>query len=146
VGVENGYDRITINGTVAWEKGNYTAFASATAFTDGDSNHIKFKIQSGNWNIVASAAITKPSFQIDAAQFITVFPNPVNDYLYVSFKLTGGKPIQLSLTSLSGARLLELGSVNDGDRIPMDRLPAGVYIITIATPDDKKYAARIIKL
>jgi alpha-L-rhamnosidase len=146
VGVENGYDRITINGTVAWEKGNYTAFASTTAFTDGDSNHIKFKIQSGNWNIVASAAITKPSFQIDAAQFITVFPNPVNDYLYVSFKLTGGKPIQLSLTSLSGAKLLELGSVNDGDRIPMDRLPAGVYIITIATPDDKKYAARIIKL
>ncbi|MES2329488.1 MAG: alpha-L-rhamnosidase C-terminal domain-containing protein [Bacteroidota bacterium] len=95
---------------------------------------------------VAVFYIAKALFEIDEKQYITLFPNPAVDYVSIIYKLNSVKPVQVSISALNGTRLMNLENVNSGDRISLDVLSHGVYLVTVTNPEDKRqYTTKLIK-
>jgi hypothetical protein len=69
-----------------------------------------------------------------------VYPNPVNDKLYISFNLYKSSQIVIELFNVLGEKIKELdnsyrfkGAYNDAYQIENDQLQKGIYLIKIIT-------------
>jgi hypothetical protein len=69
-----------------------------------------------------------------------VFPNPTSDYLNIQFNATKAADIQISLTSITGQRLLIENQqlTVGGQNIEMDvtNISTGIYFLNIADGKD----------
>jgi alpha-L-rhamnosidase len=53
IGLKDKYERILVNGKLFWESGTYQTIPEATAIQSIDSSLIKFKVKSGEWEVLA---------------------------------------------------------------------------------------------
>lgn len=65
IGIKNRYQRISINGTVAWESGYYLSNSMYTPVIDADTAIVKFKLKEGVWNINANSFDTANRIPLD---------------------------------------------------------------------------------
>jgi hypothetical protein len=74
---------------------------------------------------------------------VQIYPNPVNDYLFVEINSSLTSMPRISLTGISGQELLpESPGSASGDktiRLDVSKLPKGVYVLKIISPDGRYY-------
>jgi hypothetical protein len=102
--------------------------------------------------VSASGCVSEPSnivsftvsntLQIGMSK-ITVFPNPVNDLLYISPGLPHGEPFRLELLTLGG-RVLIMRNITSESFINVAGLSPSVYILRISQGEESR-VMRIIK-
>ncbi len=138
------------SGTWQWYKnGIAVQGAVGTLYKPADNGLYTAVLSNNGCNSDPSAQyhyVANALFQIDASQFVNVYPNPVTDFLYVSYKINNGNTVRLTITELNGKKLIERSNVSNGERVALDKLIPGVYIVTITIPGDKKpYSTKIIR-
>ncbi|MBV9987307.1 MAG: T9SS type A sorting domain-containing protein [Chitinophagaceae bacterium] len=88
----------------------------------------------------------EPIFEPGPNQFITIFPNPAIDHIRVIYQLAGTQVLNLTVTGMDGTRQLFFSNVHSGDRIPLETLAHGAYIVTLMIQGDSKpYSFRLVK-
>lgn len=73
---------------------------------------------------------------------ISIYPNPVDNILYIETNFDGSKHIQI--TDCLSRRVVELDSEETTTTVDVSDLTTGVYVITIIT-DESAYTSRFIK-
>ncbi|MBZ0243338.1 MAG: T9SS type A sorting domain-containing protein, partial [Bacteroidales bacterium] len=76
-----------------------------------------------------------------ANHFISVYPNPATDMLYVDCEFTGGL---MSIMDFTGRVISQTPFVNNRQQVNISRLKTGMYIISI-DGFDKRYQSKFIK-
>ena len=74
-------------------------------------------------------------------RFISVYPNPATDQLYVECEFTGGL---MSIMDFTGRIISQTPFVNNRQEVNISRLKTGMYIISI-DGFDKRYQSKFIK-
>ena len=84
------------------------------------------------------------SSEIYSLDQITVFPNPVQDYITVKSNYSLNDAI-ISIFDLNGRRVLNYKNGSDDSIINVSDLSAGEYILRIITSSQDIYSKKIIK-
>jgi predicted acyl esterase len=72
---------------------------------------------------------------------INIFPNPVNNILFVEVP---GSNFNLEMTDLTGRRISEQKTMNEKAEIDCTNFPDGIYFVRITTPEKKSCYKKII--
>ena len=75
---------------------------------------------------------------------ISVYPNPVDDVLYLNFGAL--IPQELFLNNAGGNKLLHLSGKEIKSMIDVSYLPAGLYLITVFDNKNKAHLVKFVKL
>lgn len=73
-----------------------------------------------------------------ATNFIRIYPNPVNDILYIQ----AAEPVSVLLTDIAGRKLMELQHTR---QLPMTGLPAGVYMLQVKNKEGMLQTLKVVK-
>ena len=103
-------------------------------------------------NIQVIDTLPLTSLQVNAAtvQPFHIYPNPANDILYVDYSANGqvmpnGDETTYRLQNAVG-QVMQQGVLNAGhNSIPMQSLPAGIYMLAITGADGQKTVTKIVK-
>lgn len=87
------------------------------------------------------------SAEEEANSIFTVFPNPTETNIMVSFKILSNKPTSIELVDFNGRSIMKtiLKSGQNQEVIEMEKLPAGTYLIH-AQQDDKQSVKKVMKI
>jgi aminopeptidase N len=101
-------------------------------------------IDPNNWVVNRSGSITTGVNDIDPiVAGVRIFPNPVKDRLYISFKPNVFSSMQL--IDITGRVLSSYTISRSGSNLQVPlRLPAGVYYISLKSSDNKAYNKKIV--
>lgn len=89
--------------------------------------------------LLSSVNFAVSTLNLDEASILRVYPNPVRDILNISG--ANDKPCKYKLFTASGQLVLE----TEEDKIPMDKLPSGIYMIEISR-NQTSHRYKIVKL
>ncbi len=104
-----------VNGTVIPNRGGIYFDYNAVVMTNTVQNIIGIPTDVSEMSNVAPA--------------ITVYPNPVNDELYVD--LTTGRFHTISIANMMGQQLMSQAVNNAQEKVSVKQLPAGVYLLQL---------------
>lgn len=75
---------------------------------------------------------------LDISKSISIYPNPVSDNLNISFSSSDIKELQISLSDITGKKLLKQTIYqNEQGQINMGSFENGIYFLNILTAEDK---------
>lgn len=124
----------------------------ATAQTYKPASSGLYKVQTTQ-NGCTSAFSTAFNYTLTAIEdlgngrFINVIPNPVQDYLIVSFNLGVSPTVSVQVIGLDGKILIKKEQVKNNERIRCKELPAGIYFIRVINQREKvKVQFKIVKM
>jgi len=80
---------------------------------------------STRYNYVITAIIDLPG----TGNFLQFAPNPVNNFIGVTYNFPGVNALTIQVTDLNGRTILTDTNVHNGDKINTSLLPAGMYIL-----------------
>ena len=104
---------------------HYSCFSSSFKMDDESQENAIINRPKGSQNI---PDIPKQN----AAEFnVNIYPNPTTGALNIH--LSGGQPADIRVSDMTGKSLMKHKAINRQARLYLDKLPAGVYIITITT-------------
>lgn len=89
------------------------------ASNDPDENPFTFKVN----GVVLATSLEKDTWWKDR---VTIYPNPANEFVKVSFQNLQGKTVQLILKDSQG-RTLQTLETSATINLPTENLPAGAY-------------------
>ncbi len=95
---------------------------------------IKAKDNSGKfvYSIIIVISFNTPTLDIQSNDFLTVYPNPAQEFIVVSCSLfVGGQQLSTNtyqLTTITG-QILQTGKLKDGDRLNISDFATGVYFL-----------------
>jgi hypothetical protein len=90
--------------------------------------------------------VAQALFQIDSKNYISFFPNPVNDKVNIYYQLANNESLQVIIYALNGRKLMEFENVYSGDMLQVEKLSRGVYPVLFITKKDKKqFTGQLIK-
>ena len=139
----------SVGGTGGWQ--NWTTVSRTVTVTAGTYN-FGIYAQSGGWNLnwvritkvngaARPATVTATAGAADEADLL-LFPNPVTSQLNLTGPgLTGA---EISIHNLVGQRVWQ-GAYQPGQAIDVAALPAGVYVLTVAAPNQPIISRRFLK-
>lgn len=109
-------------------------------------DYSEFKIELRNFtDILTPTSVVEMPYNID----FNVYPNPADDLLLIIIPPGNGDMAQFVLTDFMGRAVLQqdirLQSENNTFTIPVDRFPAGVYLLKIEQAHNVGYQKIIIK-
>ena len=112
--------------------------------SDGYSNEEEIAAGSDPANS-ASTPLNVAINEIDFANGINVFPNPVNDVLNINFELNSVQTVEISLHSIDGKVVNAIYSTTSSVMEVMNtsKLATGIYILDITT-DAGKYTTNVV--
>jgi hypothetical protein len=78
---------------------------------------------------------------------VNIYPNPVSDWLTLSFDFTNAQSVSAELYNLSGEKVLEKKNVVSGDRLNLSAIASGNYILRLVNTNSNAvlYTLHIIK-
>jgi hypothetical protein len=80
--------------------------------------------------------------EVGVAASVKVLPNPVDDILTIEFP-SEVAPAIVELYDLQGRRILT--QTKALDRIPMEGLPSGTYLVRVTTDDGSTFSDKVVK-
>jgi hypothetical protein len=89
------------------------------------------------------------AIEIAESSEFSLYPNPARDQLYLSLKLSGKEKCQVEIINLKGTKVwnITLESSKNIEKIDVNRLPSGMYMLKISTPQGKTLkSTKFIKL
>jgi len=116
---------------VATEDGAYKAVLTDSDGCEGTSN---------TENVVLTAVL---DVVLDAS--ISLYPNPVQDKLQLTFNNGDYSDLVLSIVDLSGRTLNQVQIISSQMEIDMRAYSSGVYLFTFETEDGRKAVKKVIK-
>lgn len=106
-------------------------------------------IQNGCYSLLSSSyyyVITGIS-ELEDGKYIKFFPNPTQESIEISHNLNDLKTVNISLYDSNGRILLGRSDIMDGQRISLQGLQNGVYLVRLFSSDGKNnVVSKIIKL
>ena len=115
------------------------AFDDIIKVTDGTNTiyyHLKFKNEQGE------GAGVENNIKEKHAEFVSAFPNPANDIVYVQSKK---KIISISITDLSGKLLEVVHPVSSFSSFDVSVYPEGIYLLQVKTEDRLSYTLKLVR-
>ncbi len=85
-----------------------------------------------------------PNEEIDSTPFISLSPNPVKDYLQISYTGLSNERINIQIVDLSGQTIKR--ELLDGNLVSVDDLLPGVYFIHLSYEKQKLAIKKFVKL
>ena len=80
--------------------------------------------------------------------YVTVYPNPSRDYLFVSCdKFQIDTPLEVKITDIRGMKIMETNTILDGNAFTVDvsALQTGMYFVETTNQERKIFRAKFIK-
>ncbi len=85
-------------------------------------------------------------FPLDNDQFITLYPNPVTDYVNLAYRLNTNKTVNVAVYNSLGIRLIYQENLSNGSRISTGALLRGIYSVVVTiNGEDRRYTMKLIK-
>jgi hypothetical protein len=91
-------------------------------------------------NFVITALVNLPD-----GQFINLYPNPLKDRLVIDYQLNGSSVLMVEIFDGNGRRIKTEKGLRSGDVIYTEALPAGIYIIKIASKTQSLESIKMVK-
>lgn len=127
-GIERSFDGYHFEHLARVNAGN-NASSKTYIYTDeypaGGRNFYRLKMTDTDGSFVYSPLVAA---EIKSGGQVVVFPNPAVDFITVKAPAKGAS---VTVLSLDGRRVLSLRLQSENERIPVDRLPAGMYVVQV---------------
>jgi hypothetical protein len=86
-------------------------------------------------------------FALDNDQFITLYPNPVTDFVNLAYRFNTNKLVNVSIYNNLGMRLIYQENLQNGSHISTSNLINGIYTVVITlNGEEKKYSMQMMKM
>lgn len=163
----NGYDASSLsawlsaftngaNGTQSLFRSRIIDLTQNGNFTTNDEVIIRFRLfadaTSNGWGwAIDDLYIQDPITGLESKSIssISVYPNPVKDFVYISSKLSAGEKLTLQVMQQNGQVITnEVVSENDGEanhQLDFSQLPNGLYLLRISTGNTTE-VRKVVKL
>lgn len=115
--------------------GNYTIRVSHKG---NISSPVAAGSPSQNYSLIITGVTNPLSIKDNSFERLVLWPNPVNDLLYVDFKSQNNEKILLEIFDLRGAKLMSnhLGAANEtSGSVDVSSLSSGIYMVKITQGD-----------
>ncbi len=140
-GMNDGTATVTPNGngpfSYLWDNGQTTA--TATGLTSG-TYHVTVTDANGCTAVASVQIATLTSIETNEHQAITIFPNPVGDYLYLLYPDLHNSTIELCDMNGKVYSTIQIEKGSRQVQIDVAEMAKGVYFVKIITPEKTFYA------
>ncbi|MCF6404641.1 peptidase inhibitor family I36 protein [Chitinophaga filiformis] len=135
-----GLKEIKVNGTVIWRNGSTVTTVPGVTFYAEDAQYVKFRVSSGAWTFDAGCTLST----LAGTSSLTVAPNPFTSDIVVKAEGIKEPYVIVKVFNSNGGLVLPAKRVQNGMKLSLSRLPAGVYIIN-TTAGKKTYSNKVVK-
>ncbi|WP_276482763.1 FG-GAP-like repeat-containing protein [Paraflavitalea pollutisoli] len=114
------------------EAGNYSVTTTQSGCTS---------VQSASAHFTITGIIN-----IDNTQYVSLNPNPVDDYLLFNFNVTGTTKLNIRIVDLQGKVVKTFLNQTSGSRLYLAHLTPGIYLVKITGANNKiNYTMKVLK-